>query len=334
MKKKVKQLTVSVVIPTRNAATTVLYALKSLTQQTYPIKEIIVVDNVSKDNTREKVIEFSKKSKIPIKLVKQERDKGVSSSNNLGAKHSESDLIVFMMSDCKLPAKDELEKLVEPLLENSSVVATYPTTILPREIWNEYNFWQKMYMISDLDNETPLMNAKFDCFRREVFTRIGGYDEKNFGGESNIGGEDAELSLRTRKEGTVAPTLAKIIHLHYMGSNYSIKDLLKSRKLYARTYGRLLRKRGHLFPLGAIEFLIKPGLAFCPFIPYFGVVGIILLVLYAFIHTSKMFTSYLTITNPRIILVPFLNIVLLYYDTFWMFEAFFILPRKYSIMKE
>lgn len=334
MKNKNDMLSVSVVIPTRNAATTVLTALKSLVIQTYPIKEIFVVDNVSKDDSREKVLQFAKTSRIPIRLIRQTRDKGVSSSYNLGTRNSKSDIIAFMMSDCMLPTKHELKKLIEPLARDKNVIATFPTAILPREIWNNYNFWQKFYMVSDLDNNRPLMNAKFDCIKRDIFMKIGGYDEKNFGGDSNIGGEDAELSVRLRRKGIVAASSAKIIHLHYMGSNYSIRDLLKSRKLYARTYGRLLRKRGHLFPLEAIVFLIKPGVVILPFLPFFHMIGLVLLCLYAFFHTLKMFTSKLTLSNPRIVLVPFLNIFLLYFDTFWMIEAFFILPPKFSIIKK
>lgn len=334
MKNNKKKLSVSVIIPTRNASTTVVSALESVVKQTYPIQEIIVVDNVSKDNSRGLVLAFSKKSKIPVRLIKQERDKGVSSSNNLGTKNAKSDLVVFMMSDCILPTQFELEKLVKPLTQDHSVIATFPTTILPREIWNNYNFWQKMYMISDLDNNRPLMNAKFDCVRKDVFSRVGGYDEQNFGGDSSIGGEDAELSLRLQKEGRVVPSDAKIIHLHYMGKDYSLGDIFKSRKLYARTYARLLRKRGHLFPLRVLVFLIKPAIALLPFLPHFFVLGVMLLIAYSFAHTRKMFTTSLTLADPRILLLPFLNIFLLYYDTFWMIEAFFILPLKYSIIKK
>jgi len=151
MKKKDNQSfpSVTIIIPMRNSATTVLETLKTIVQQTYPIEKIIVVDNVSKDNSRDLVLNFAKKSKIPIKLIRQEKDKGVSSSNNLGAKAAKSELIVFMMSDSVLPAKNELKKLVSPLVNDSRVVATYPTTVLPRKVWNEYNFWQKLYMVSD-----------------------------------------------------------------------------------------------------------------------------------------------------------------------------------------
>jgi len=168
------------------------------------------------------------------------------------------------------------------------------------------------------------MNAKFDCIRRCIFTKVGGYDEENFGGEGSIGGEDAEIFLRLQKEGKVVPSEAKIIHLHYKGEDYSITNLLKSRKLYARTYGRLLRNRGQEYPIGVMIFLAKPLIAITPFLPYFNKIGAVLILLYAFVYTWKMFLSPLTLFDKRIIFMPFLNIFLLYYDVFWILEAFFI----------
>jgi GT2 family glycosyltransferase len=317
-----RQQAVSVVIPMRNAGTTVIGALQSLSIQTFPIQKIVVVDNVSTDNSREIVSNYAKRSKIPVLLVRQKTNKSVSSSNNLGTNYVETDLVIFMTSDSALPTKYELEKLIKPLREDISVIATLSTTILPRDIWNEYNFWQKFYMISDLDNETPHMNAKFDCIRREVFVKIGGYDEKNFGGESDIGGEDADLSLRLKREGKIMASEAKIIHLHYMGSSYSIRDVLRSRKLYARTYGRLLRKWGFISPAETSAFLIKPMIGILPFISPLQIIGVIMLGIYSILHTRKMFTSQLTLFDPRILLLPFLNVGLLYYDIFWMIESF------------
>lgn len=329
MKKQIKSFEpVSVIIVMRNAATTVVTALESIVRQEYPIKEVLVVDNKSKDNSRELVRGFAKKSKIPVRLLLQDRDKGVSSSYNLGTKAAKSKYVVFVMSDCYPPSKRELKELTEPFRHDSQIVATFPTTILPRSIWNNYNFWQKLYMVSGLDNKRPLMNAKFDCIRKDVFLRIGGFDEENFGGESTIGGEDAELSLRLQKEGKVVASKAKTVHLHYMGNDYSLGQLVRSRKMYARTYGRLLRKRGHLFGLGAIVFLIKPALALLPLIPFFHLPGILLLVIYSFMHTRKMFTSKRTIVDPKILILPLLNVFLLYYDTFWMFQAFTFVPNR------
>jgi len=313
---------VSVVIPVRNAATTVFETLKTIVCQEYPIREILVVDNVSKDNSCEVVLRFAKTSKIPIKLLRQERDKGVSSSYNLGAKVAKSKYVVFLTSDCSLPTDGELKKLIEPLKDNN-VVASYSTTVLPGYVWNTYNFWEKYHASRMVDNKSSLMVLKFDCVKRDVFLKIGGFDEINFGGDGAIGGEDADINTRLRKEGKIVRSNANSLHLHYMADDYTLLDMARSRKMYARSYGRYLRKNPFVSPLASAIFLARPTLAILPFIPFINIVGIATLVLYAFFYSRKMFTTFTTLEDPRILLIPTINIFFLYYEAYWMIRAFF-----------
>lgn len=326
MKKKIKSKnaleSVSVVMSMRNASTTLLYALESITKQKYPIDEIIVVDNVSKDNSRELVLQFAKISKIPIQLLRQKEDGGVSTSYNRGGNIAKSPLIVFMASDASLPTEKELEKLTDPFRENPLVVATYSQNTLPSFVWNKYNFWQKFYSSRQVDSTRPGFVLKFDCVRRDVFLKIKGLDEKNFGDDA-VGGEDADISLRLRKEGKVIHSNARSYHLHYMGNDYNIAHIMKSKKIYARDYGRVIRKDICLSPLRVSVFLIKPVLSILPFIPKFHTIGLLLLIVYSLLISKRMFLNFSTLINPRIILVPFLNIFFLYYEDFWMTQAIF-----------
>jgi len=74
--------------------------------------------------------------------------------------------------------------------------------------------------------------------------------------------------------------------------------------------------------------LIKPSLALLPFIPYLHVIGLMLLIIYSFLYTKKMFITKSTRENPRIIILPLLNVFLLYYETFWTIEAFLFGKNK------
>lgn len=329
MKKKVENKnvfqSVSIIVTMRNASSTLLYALESIIKQTYPISEIIVVDNVSKDNSCELVLQFAKKSKIPIQLLKQKKDGGISTSFNRGGNIAKSPLIVFMASDATLPTGKELKKLTDPFRDDPLVVATYSQNTLPSFVWNKYNFWQKFYSSRQVDSTRPGFVLKFDCVRRDVFLKIKGLDEENFGDDA-VGGEDADISLRLRKEGKVIHSNALSYHLHYMGSNYGISNILKSKKAYARDYGRVIRKYIYLSPLSVSVFLIKPLLSILPFIPNFHTIGLLLLIAYSLLITKRMFLTASTLANPRIILVPFLNILFLYYEDFWIIQA--ILSKK------
>lgn len=320
---KNEKIPVSVVIPMRNASTTLPETLKTISKQTYPIQEIIVVDNVSKDNSREIVTNFGKKSKIPVKLFLQKKDKGVSSSLNLGVREAKSDLVIFLTSDCSLPSTKELDRLAEPLLDDPDVVASFSTSVLPGFVWDTYNFWEKYHAARMVDNKSSMMVLKFDCIRKDVFLRIGGFDEKNFGGDGAIGGEDADLNMRLRKEGKIVRSKAESLHLHYMANDYTLTNMARSRKMYARSIGRFLRKSPFLAPLATLTFLIRPGLTILPFVPGINIVGVMILVLYSILYSRKMFESSQTQSDPRILLIPFLNIYFLYYELFWTLEAFF-----------
>lgn len=331
MKKKIKNKnaleSVSVVMSMRNASTTLLYALESITKQKYPIEEIIVVDNVSKDNSRELVLQFAKKSKIPIQLLKQKEDGGVSTSYNRGGNIAKSPLIVFMSSDATLPTGNELKKLTDPFREDSLVVATYSRNTLPSFVWNKYNFWQKFYSSRQVDSTRSGFVLKFDCVRRDIFLKIKGLDE-NFFGDDAVGGEDADISLRLRREGKVIHSNARSYHLHYMGNDYGLSRILHSKKIYARDYGRVVKKELRIFPLEASVFLVKPIISVLPFIPNFHLIGVAVLIIYALLISKRMFLTYSTLINPRIILVPFLDIFFLYYEDFWMMQAIFSKKKK------
>lgn len=326
MKRKLKVVPLSVIIPMRNSSTTVLIALESLKKQTYPIAEVIILDNQSQDDSFKKVKEFSKKSPFKIILIKRKEDRGVGASYNNGANVAKSPLIIFMHSDSELPTKNELNKLVYPLLSKNPAIASYSTIILPERIWNTYNFWEKCLFSRAVGKKSPGLNGKFDCFNKKMFLKIGGFNVTYW--NKDAGGEDADLHMKLKSIGRVVLSEAKVVHLHYLGKNFSLIDWIKTKKQLARTYGRLIRIKGTELPMQAIVFASKPFLAILLFIPHMQVVGLLLLFIYSILYTRKMFMTKSTIYNPRIFLLPFINIFLVYYETFWMIKTFVFIEKR------
>lgn len=190
-KKKADKIPVSIVIPMRNSETTIIETLSSLNKQNHPIREIYIIDNVSKDNSIKLVNDFrNKNKKIPIFILINKHNLGVGGSYNKGVKKAKSPLIVLMHSDSSLTSSNELGLLVGPFYRNKNVVATYSTIILPRRIWNTYNFWQKVLSARAVDKKQPGLNGKFDCILRKEFLKIGGFNVKEYGHHMNIGAED------------------------------------------------------------------------------------------------------------------------------------------------
>lgn len=99
---------VSIIIPTYNRANIVSNAIKSALNQSYPNKQIIVVDDGSTDNTAELVKNF----KDVLYFYKP--NGGQASARNAGLKHSTGTYIASLDSD-DIWAENFLEKCVNTL---------------------------------------------------------------------------------------------------------------------------------------------------------------------------------------------------------------------------
>lgn len=96
---------VSVIIPSFNRTHTIARALDSVLAQTTPVKEIIVVDDGSTDNT----LEFLASNYPQVTVISQE-NRGVSAARNVGIKTASGDWIALLDSDDEwLPDKLEVQ---------------------------------------------------------------------------------------------------------------------------------------------------------------------------------------------------------------------------------
>lgn len=315
---------VSIILPVYNSETTILLCLKSLFKQNYPIQEIIMIDNHSIDKTIQTIENFKKRyKKIPMQLIKRDKTYRVADSFNLGTQLAKGTHIVNMHADCMLPTKSELKKLMAPFIKDPSVDLSAPYVILPKSIWKKCNFWQKYLFANMVDVKVPSGNNQFEGIKKETFLKMGGYDVKNFGGTDIIGGEDADFHTRLGKFGKIVISNALVLHIHYIGKNFPFINVLKSKKVNARSYGRFVGIQGKSLSLiSLLIFSSKFLLAILPFMPHLFFVGILLLVIYSFYYSRKLFFQRSSLTDFKIILVPLLNIFLIYYDVFWMTEGF------------
>jgi len=319
-----KYLDISVIVPVYNASSTLRQCLAGIKKQTYPIQEIIVIDNNSTDDSLEIVENFKKRNKhINIRILKQKENKGLVASYILGAKEAKSNYIINFHSDSELLSSGEIEKLVRPFKKDSEVVATHPQVLHPEEVWQQYNFWQKLQFARVVGKEVPGSNGKFDCLKQKTFLKIKNDWQKTFFNTNKAGGEDWYLNALLKKEGKVIATKAKVNHLHSLSETFGLSDFIKKRKHVSRSYGKLLKLFGFNLGLkGVIAFTAKLMLAIASFTPQLNTFTIPLLIIFSFISTKKMFTTRKTLLDPRILLLPFINMFLVYYETFWLIESF------------
>ena len=316
-----EKIPVSIIVTMRNSASTIIPCLEGLAAQAYPIAEIMVIDNVSTDNSVALVEEFAKQSPVPVRLIKQTVNPTIANSYNTGATLAMAPLLVLVHSDGAFPTTQEMEKLTQPVHDDPAGVAACPKILMPREVWERFPFWQKYMFSRVLDQEIHTMCGKFDCIRKEVFLKAGGYNVNRFTATCGYGGEDADAHQRITKLGSMAKSDARVIHLHDLSDNFGLRAVFITRKILARTYGKILQFRRFRPNFRNCLFFIRPLLAIIPVIPHLFWLGLALLLAFSLANSWRMYTSRSTLLNGRILMLPFVDAALVYYETFWFIEG-------------
>lgn len=106
----------SIVIPTFNRAEIVSKTLDSVLAQSFQNWECLVVDDFSKDDTREVIEKFCQKDSR-CRYLRNERKKGAQGARNTGLKHARFDWVLFFDSDNLMHA-NLLETMADAVLQD------------------------------------------------------------------------------------------------------------------------------------------------------------------------------------------------------------------------
>ena len=122
-----KKPKVSIIVPFYNVEKYVGECMESLINQTMKDIEIICIDDCGTDNSRQIVEKFAQNDKR-IKIVTNDKNRGLSYSRNVGIKHATAPYITFCDSD-DLLTHDACEKLFNAV-HNKSDIAVCSMDIL------------------------------------------------------------------------------------------------------------------------------------------------------------------------------------------------------------
>ncbi len=112
----VNQPTIDIIIPNFNKAKYLNQCLNSIISQTYKNWKIFLIDDNSKDNSKNILKQFEGNKNIEIFYL--DENKGPSFCRNIGLEKSSSELIAFMDSDDIWP-ENKLEKQINEMLKNN-----------------------------------------------------------------------------------------------------------------------------------------------------------------------------------------------------------------------
>jgi glycosyltransferase involved in cell wall biosynthesis len=223
-----KSSLVTVVVPTRNSAATLLATLESVKRQTYEPIELIVVDNGSGDAT----------CRIAVELADKLFTKGPerSAQRNFGAANSAGDFVLMLDSDMVLE-QNVVAACIDVLARTGASAVVIPERTVGQGFWTSVRALERSCYVGDADIEA----ARF--FTRAAFERYGGYDEQL------SAGEDWDLPARMRAGGETVARADGVWVLHDEGRLRLVSHLRKkfyygqTLTIYARRHPTLSRRQ-------------------------------------------------------------------------------------------
>ncbi len=181
----VRNKKISIIIPNFNYGHLVHEAIDSALGQTYPADEILVIDDCSTDNSRERISTFRNRVRVEF----NERNLGIIDNFNKAVSLATGDFIVFLGADNRMRA-DYLEKTVPILLAQEEVGVVYTDMMLfgdrshllaekvgAQQVTHENWIWQfpeyNAEALSKLENVNFIHGSSI--FRRKAYDAVGGY---------------------------------------------------------------------------------------------------------------------------------------------------------------
>lgn len=224
---------VSVLVPAHNEEITIIDSVCSLLTLDYRLYEVIVVDDGSTDQTTQVLIDYFHMRKtdrpihrqvdcqphtaiyettvrgVPLTLI-QKKNGGKGDALNMGINASKYSYFLCIDADSMLQ-KDSLERIIQPVLEDDSVVAVGGLIRVAQCVtmengmvkeyhlpWNPVTCMQVMEydrsflasrILMDNFNGNLIISGAFGLFRKDMVVAVGGYDADTLG-------EDMELVVK------------------------------------------------------------------------------------------------------------------------------------------
>jgi glycosyltransferase involved in cell wall biosynthesis len=254
---------VSIIIPCRNEEKFVGKCLDSVLAHDYPSDqmEVLIADGMSTDNTR-KILEGYTQRFPQVRWFDNPK-KIVPTGLNILIRQAEGEIIVRLDAHNEYP-KDYISKCVHALIEYKADNVGGLWITRPREasvlgkaivfvLSHRFGVGNSLFRLG-VKEPTEADTVPFGCYRREVFDRVGPFNE------NLVRNQDIEFKLRLKKAGGKILLLPDVVSYYYARSN--LKDLAKNNFLngfwviYSMKFSEQPFSIRHLIPFGFVLSLI------------------------------------------------------------------------------
>lgn len=206
---------VSIIIPNFNGRTllekNIPEVIKSLEEKKNKIKEIIVVDDGSKDDSVSFLQEEYKKQ---VKLIKHTKNRGFSAAINTGVRSSSGDLIVLLNTDV-VPEKNFLTTVLPHFKKKNVFGVSFHEKNYgaARCTFEDGYISLRAAKENDQTQQCFYVSGGSGIFRKSIWQELSGMDEKLF---TPFYWEDIDLSYRAQKRGYLClwEPSARVTHVH------------------------------------------------------------------------------------------------------------------------
>lgn len=207
---------VSVLICTCNRPEDISSTIRSIVANTYPNLELVIVDQSDNDKTKEKVNEHIKAfSKIRYFRISS---RGLGKAKNFGIKKCQGEIIVFTDDDCVVD-NQWIEKIVLLFQRNPDISIVFGSILAPSG-YNIKDGFIPLYNAKDVLFKGPYAKIKARgiganmAIRKDLFEKIGSFDEMLGPGAPLPGNVDYDYSYRALRNGfqIFESSSVKVIH--------------------------------------------------------------------------------------------------------------------------
>lgn len=173
MRQRSQRPELSIVIPARNEAATIVRALDSVLAQAWPVErlEVIVVDNGSSDGTAAVARRFAQQHpELRLRVVREPRP-GVSRARNRGARLARGRVLLFLDADSRLSPTMVASVLAH--LHRGAAAMSLRVVADSNDPLDRAFFFLATWL-----KERVRVPTQLCAVRRDVFWAVGGFDER------------------------------------------------------------------------------------------------------------------------------------------------------------
>jgi glycosyltransferase involved in cell wall biosynthesis len=187
----------SIVIPCYNEAKTIRTLVERVRSSPYPDKEIIIVDDCSRDGTRD--VLRTQIEPMVDKILYHEVNQGKGAALRTGFAAATGDAVIVQDADLEYDP-NEYPKLMRPILDGKADVV-FGSRFMGGEAHRVHFFWHMvgnkfLTLLSNMFTNLNLtdMETCYKVFRRDVLQRIT-IEENRFGFEPEITAKVSKLNV-------------------------------------------------------------------------------------------------------------------------------------------